>query len=222
MMRYDTVLFDLDGTLLDTLADLLTAVNHALSELGFPPRTLPEMRRFVGNGAAEQLRRALGEHATEERVARALPLYKAYYCAHSQAQTRPYDGVCELLASLRAAGVRVAVVSNKPDEAARPLVEHYFSGLYELAMGETPARRRKPAPDMVDAALAALGADKARAVYIGDSEVDVETAKNAGLACICVSWGFRDASQLRAAGAETIVSSAAALEALLLGEAENA
>mgnify|MGYP002577715808 CR=1 FL=1 len=189
MRRFDTVLFDLDGTLLDTLEDICGAANHTLRELGYPERTLAEMRRFVGNGAEMQMRRALGAAADEETVkrdeetvAKALALYKPYYAAHCQIKTKPYAGVLELMAALKAEGFRLAVVSNKPDEAVRPLVAKHFGALADIAMGETAQRRRKPAPDMVNDALAALGADKSRAVYVGDSEVDIETARNAGIA----------------------------------------
>lgn len=215
MRRFDTVLFDLDGTLLDTLEDILNAVNHVIAALGYPERTLTEMRRFVGNGAEMQIRRALGEGADEETVRRALAEYKVYYAAHCQERTRPYEGVVELMESLRAEGFRLAVVSNKPDEAVKLLAAEHFGALADLALGETAARRRKPAPDMVDDALAALGAARERAVYVGDSEVDIETARNAGLACISVCWGFRDREQLVEAGATEIAATASELHALL-------
>ena len=208
MRRFDTVLFDLDGTLLDTLEDICGAANHTLRELGYPERTLAEMRRFVGNGAEMQMRRALGADADEETVAKALALYKPYYAAHCQIKTKPYAGVLELMAALKAEGFRLAVVSNKPDEAVRPLVEEHFGALADIAMGETAQRRRKPAPDMVNDALAALGADKSRAVYVGDSEVDIETARNAGIPCISVTWGFRDREQLLEAGAAELAADA--------------
>ena len=203
MRRFDTVLFDLDGTLLDTLEDICGAANHTLRELGYPERTLAEMRRFVGNGAEMQMRRALGADADEETVAKALALYK------------PYAGVLELMAALKAEGFRLAVVSNKPDEAVRPLVAKHFGALADIAMGETAQRRRKPAPDMVNDALAALGADKSRAVYVGDSEVDIETARNAGIPCISVTWGFRDREQLVEAKATELAADAGELHALL-------
>lgn len=145
MRRFDTVLFDLDGTLLDTLEDICGAANHTLRELGYPERTLAEMRRFVGNGAEMQMRRALGADADEETVAKALALYKPYYAAHCQIKTKPYAGVLELMAALKAEGFRLAVVSNKPDEAVRPLVAEHFGALADIAMGETAQRRRKPA-----------------------------------------------------------------------------
>lgn len=215
MGRFDTVLFDLDGTLLNTLEDIRNAANHVLREMGYPEVTLAQMRGFVGNGAEMQMRRAMGEGAGAADVQRALALYKPYYAAHCQDRTRPYEGVTELMRALKEAGRKIAVVSNKPDEAVRPLVAEHFGTLPDLALGETASRRRKPAPDMVDDALAALGAEKSRAVYVGDSEVDVETARNAGMACIAVSWGFRDREQLVEAGAREIAADAAELRALL-------
>lgn len=214
-MRFDTVLFDMDGTLLDTLADICSAANYTLRAMGYPERTLAEMRRFVGNGAEMQMRRALGAAADEETVKRALEIYKPYYAAHCQVETRPYAGVTELLAALKREGFRMAVVSNKPDEAVKPLARQHFGTLLDAAMGETAQRRRKPAPDMVNDALAALGAEKARAVYVGDSEVDIETARNAEIACISVCWGFRDREQLAQAGAEEIATDARELRELL-------
>mgnify|MGYP004646595057 FL=1 len=214
-MRFDTVLFDMDGTLLDTLADICSAANYTLRAMGYPERTLAEMRRFVGNGAEMQMRRALGAAADEETVKRALEIYKPYYAAHCQVETRPYAGVTGLLAALKREGFRMAVVSNKPDEAVKPLARQHFGALLDAAMGETAQRRRKPAPDMVNDALAALGAEKARAVYVGDSEVDIETARNAEIACISVCWGFRDREQLAQAGAEEIAADARELRELL-------
>lgn len=214
-MRFDTVLFDMDGTLLDTLADICSAANYTLRAMGYPERTLAEMRRFVGNGAEMQMRRALGAAADEETVKRALEIYKPYYAAHCQVETRPYAGVTGLLAALKREGFRMAVVSNKPDEAVKPLARQHFGTLLDAAMGETAQRRRKPAPDMVNDALAALGAEKARAVYVGDSEVDIETARNAEIACISVCWGFRDREQLAQAGAEEIAADARELRELL-------
>lgn len=215
MRRFDTVLFDLDGTLLDTLDDLLDAANHTLRELGYPERTRAEIRSFLGNGAETQLRRALGMGASEETVQKALALYKPYYAAHCQIKTKPYAGVVELMAALKAEGFRLAVVSNKLDDAVKLLVAQHFGALADTAMGETAQRRRKPAPDMVNDALAALGADKSRAVYVGDSEVDIETARNAGIPCISVCWGFRDREQLVEAGAAEIAADAGELKALL-------
>ena len=209
MRRFDTVLFDLDGTLLDTLEDICGAANHTLRELGYPERTLAEMRRFVGNGAEMQMRRALGEDADEETVAKALALYKPYYAAHCQIKTKPYAGVLELMAALKAEGFRLAVVSNKPDATTKTLDARFFPGL--PAFGQRDDVPPKPAPDLVFRALETLGVDAADAIYVGDSEVDVATARNAGLPLAAVSWGFRGRRALAEAGAAVIVDAAAEL-----------
>ena len=215
-MAYQTILFDMDGTVLDTLEDLWASTNAVLRALGRPERTLAEIRSFVGNGAANQIRCAMPAGSSDEAVADALARYRVYYAAHCREHTRPYPGVVPMLETLAAAGRRLAVVSNKPDGAVHALSEEHFGGLLPVAIGETPERRRKPAPDAVEAALAALGVDKAGAVYVGDSEVDVATARNAGLPLIAVSWGFRSREQLIAAGAETIVDTPQQLLALCL------
>lgn len=190
------ILFDLDGTLLDTLQDLLDATNYALERRGYPRRTLQELRRFVGNGAYNQLRLSAPEGTPPEAVQALLDTYKPYYTANCQHKTRPYPGIPEALALLQEK-YPVAIVSNKPDAAVKALCAEYFPGIY--ALGETPDCPRKPAADMVYKAMAAVGAD--RCIYVGDSEVDVLTAGNAGVPCICVTWGFRDREDLERAGA---------------------
>jgi len=214
-MRYQVILFDLDGTLLDTLGDLTASVNAVLRRRGRPERTEDEVRRFVGNGSEMLIRRALPEGCGDDEVQDILREYLAYYAAHCQERTRPYDGVLPMLRALRAEGRRLAVVTNKPDDAAQILVRHHFGDLIETTVGLAPTRRRKPAPDMPEEALAALGAAKETAVYVGDSETDVRVAENAELPEIAVSWGFRTREQLLAAGAETIAESAAELLTLL-------
>ena len=189
------ILFDLDGTLLNTLEDLLDATNYALAQCGYPKRTLPELRRFVGNGAENQIRMSLPAGASPEEVERVLSVYKPYYTAHCQVKTRPYDGVLEALEVLKAK-YPIAVVSNKPDGAVKALCAELFPGIY--ALGEAPDCPRKPAPDMVYKGCRAIGADTC--VYVGDSEVDVRTAKNAGVPCLSVLWGFRDRAEIEAAG----------------------
>ena len=189
------ILFDLDGTLLNTLEDLLDATNYALAQCGYPKRTLPELRRFVGNGAENQIRMSLPAGASPEEVGRVLRIYKPYYTAHCQVKTRPYDGVLEALEVLKAK-YPIAVVSNKPDSAVKALCAQMFPGIF--ALGETPDCPRKPAPDMVYKACQAIGADTC--VYVGDSEVDVVTAKNAVVPCLSVLWGFRDKADIEGAG----------------------
>ena len=191
------LLFDLDGTLLDTLEDLLDATNYALRTYGYPERTLPELRRFVGNGAENQIRLSLPEGSSPDEVQKVLAVYKPYYTDHCQIKTRPYDGALEALAVL-CEKYPIAIVSNKPDSAVKALCADYFPGFY--ALGEVPGCPRKPAPDMVHKAMETIGAEKC--IYIGDSEVDVLTAKNAEVPCLSVLWGFRDKADMEAVGAD--------------------
>ncbi len=191
------ILFDLDGTLMDTLEDLLDATNYALSQLGHPARTLPELRRFVGNGAENQMRLSLPSGSSPEEIARILAVYKPYYTAHCQIKTKPYAGIREALSQLEKA-YPIAIVSNKPDSAVKALCSQWFPGIY--ALGEAADCPRKPDPAMVWKAMAAIGAE--RCIYVGDSEVDILTARNAGVSCLSVLWGFRDREDLEKAGAE--------------------
>ena len=186
------VLFDLDGTLLDTLADLADSTNAALAQLGYPERTLAEVRQFVGNGARRLMELAVPEGGDADAAYNA---FRAYYDTHSQIKTAPYPGILAALEKIQEK-YPVAIVSNKPDSAVKILCSQYFPGIY--ARGESPDCPRKPAPDMVFMAMQALGCD--RCIYVGDSEVDVLTAKNAGVPCLSVLWGFRDKDQIEAAG----------------------
>lgn len=188
------ILFDLDGTLLNTLEDLVDATNYALAAFGHPPRTLWEVRRFVGNGAENQIRLSLPDDNKKD-LQQVLDVYKPYYTDHCQIKTKPYDGV---LSALKTLGEKypIAIVSNKPDAAVKALCADYFPGLY--ALGEAAGCPRKPAADMVFKAMREIGVD--RCVYVGDSEVDVLTAKNAGMPCVCVLWGFRDKEDMDAVG----------------------
>lgn len=189
------ILFDLDGTLLDTLADLTDATNYALKQFGYPERTMEQVRRAVGNGAANQIRRSLPEGVSEETAEQVLSVYKPYYTAHCQIRTKPYGMILEQLAELKET-YPVAIVSNKPDGAVKALCADYFPDIY--ALGETADCPRKPAADMVYKAMKTIGVD--RCIYVGDSEVDVLTAKNAGMPCLCVLWGFRDKEDMEAVG----------------------
>ena len=189
------ILFDLDGTLLDTLEDLKDATNHVLGAHGYPQRTLGEVRRFVGNGAQRLIRLSLPAGTEEEKVQTVLGAFKSYYTAHCQCKTRPYDGILDALAALKDK-YPIAIVSNKPDSAVKALCTDYFPGIY--ALGEDTDCPRKPAPDMVFKAMKAIGAETC--IYVGDSEVDVLTAKNAGVPCVSVLWGFRDREDMEAVG----------------------
>ena len=211
---YATVIFDLDGTLLNTIEDLHLALAHALDACGLAPATLAQTQARVGNGRAKLIERSLPASASPELTTRVTSAFDHYYAAHKNDHTRPYPGMVELAARLRDEGMRVAVVSNKSNYAVRELMDSYYPGVFDVAMGSSDTVPKKPNRIMVDTALTRLGAaaqaDAAagRAVYVGDSEVDVATAANAGLPCIAVSWGFRTVEQLRAAGAATIASTA--------------
>ena len=208
-MGYATYLFDMDGTLLNTLADLTAAVNHTLEQHGYPRRTIEQVRKGLGNGAVKLMAAMLPQGEETPGFADIMRDYRAWYQAHACVETCPYPGVSEMLKRLRQRGCKVAIVSNKPHGAACELAERFFPGV--PTFGESPETPRKPAPDMVFHALTALGAGKEGAVYVGDSEVDVKTARIAGLPVIGVAWGFRGREALAAAGAETIVDTAAEL-----------
>ena len=215
-MSYSVALFDLDGTVLDTLDDLCNATNYALESEGLPTHSKAAVCSFVGNGIANLIDRAVPQGSSPELSARVLATFKTYYAEHCADNTKPYDGIPELLSGLRRAGVRTGLISNKADFAVQSLAKEYFEGLFDFALGERAEIPRKPAPDMVYYALEKLGADPAEAVFIGDSDVDVRTAKNAGIDGIFVTWGFRDEPCLRAAGGECFADTPEALGALIL------
>ncbi|MCL1854365.1 MAG: HAD family hydrolase [Clostridia bacterium] len=196
---YRAVLFDLDGTLLDTLDDLTASCNTALAAYELPLRGREEVRRFVGHGIAKLIRRAAPRSAAEADIAGVMEVFKAHYALHNGDRTRPYEGVPEMLEALRRLGCKIAVVSNKNDENVKKLAGAFF-GIKE-AVGDQAGLPPKPAPDGAWRAMKALGADAGSTLYVGDSEVDLQTARNAGLACLAVTWGFRSREELRAAGA---------------------
>ena len=204
-MPYQAAIFDLDGTLLDTLEDLYRAVNYALSAHSMPLRTRDEVRMFVGNGVEMLIRRAVPEGSDEALILAVLGDFKTTYAAICKDHTKPYDGILPVLASLRERGIRVAVVSNKFDAATKSLCAEYFGELVEVAIGERADVRKKPAPDTVLEALRELGVTAKGAVYIGDSDVDIRTAENCGMDCISVTWGLRDEDFLVENGATTLV-----------------
>lgn len=202
---YKLAVFDMDGTILDTLEDLKDSTNFALEKCGYPTRSYDEVRRFVGNGIRKLIERAVPEGLTTKQIDRVHEVFTEHYKVHCADKTKAYDGIKPLLEKLRASGVKTAVVSNKADYGVQELCKEYFDGLFDYAVGEREGIRRKPAPDAVNEALRVLGIDKSEAVYIGDSDVDFETAKNAELPCISVLWGFRDEEFLREKGATLFV-----------------
>lgn len=205
-MKYELVIFDLDGTILDTLEDLADSMNYALAKHGYMTRTLEEVRSFVGNGLLMLTRRAIAPETDEAMIQTVLAEQKAYYKEHCADKTKPYEGIIALLEELKANGCKMAVVSNKADYAVQILCEQYFPGLFHMAVGEKENVRKKPAPDAVNAVLQELKTDREKAVYVGDSEVDIETAANAQMSAVLVDWGFRDEAFLRERGANMLVS----------------
>lgn len=214
----DTIIFDLDGTLLNTLEDLTDSVNYVMGGYDLPPHTIEEIRSYVGNGAAKLIERAVPGGIDNPAYEKMLEMFRLHYAAHCEDKVAPYDGVMELLASLKTAGYRMAIVSNKPDRAVRQLYERYFKECVQEAVGESSDVQRKPAPDMVYRALDKLSSDASHAVYVGDSEVDIMTAANVPMTCISVTWGFRTKEQLLAAGAveEHMITAAQELQPLLV------
>lgn len=201
------VIFDLDGTLLNTLEDLQDAVNHALAEYHMPLRTLEEIRSFVGNGIDKLMERAVPEGKAHPDFDAALACMKAYYAVHCKDKTCPYEGILPLLEELRKRGMKLAIVSNKTDAEVKVLSKEYFGDYFIASIGEMAGVDKKPAPDTALKALEELGVSKEQAVYVGDSDVDVKTAQNAGLRNIAVTWGFRSRSFLEKQGAEEFIDS---------------
>ena len=210
MKKKIALLFDLDGTLLDTLEDLCDAVNYTMREYNSPERTLEEVRRFVGHGAADLISKALDGGRDNPEYDAALAFFRKYYAAHADIKTRPYDGVIDILKRLGEIGVPCAVVSNKPDDATVSLCKKHFGSLIIESIGDREGMPRKPAPDKVIKMIETLGCESA--IYVGDSEADILTAKNACIPCICVTWGFRDREQMEAVGGEIFCRDAGELE----------
>lgn len=208
-MKYNTFLFDLDGTLLDSLEDIADALNRTMDHFGLPRRSLTEVRSFVGNGARKLIELSVGEN--HERLEEILDYYKEDYDRNSMIKTAPYPGILKTLETLKANGFQTGVVSNKPDITVKRLSDAIFQDRVDVAIGEKQGVRRKPAPDTVLAAISILGSSPEQTVYIGDSDVDVITARAAGVRCVSVTWGFRDRDVLENAGAECIVDSCAEL-----------
>ena len=213
---YSLAIFDLDGTLLDTLGDLHSAVNFALRKFRFPERTIHEVRSFIGNGVVKLMERATPENTDGETQLRCLDAFRKYYLAHMADTTAPYEGVTQLLKELMAGGVKIAVVSNKLHPAVEDLCESYFPGLIHKAVGVSAEEERKPSPVNVIKAMEIFSADSESCIYIGDIEVDVQTAHNAGIKCIGVTWGFRTKEDLVTAGCDLIADTCDEIKDIIL------
>jgi len=210
-MRYDAVIFDLDGTLLDTLDDLADSLNHTLRKNNMPERTREEVRAFVGNGIRKLMERGVPAGTEVSAIDKVDADFTEHYKVHCNDKTKPYDNVLDMLAKLKNNGIKLAVLSNKADYAVQDLCKRYFVGLIDVAAGEIDGIPKKPSPDGVYRVIDKLGVQAEKCVYIGDSDVDVITAKNSNMDCIAVDWGFRDKDVLVNAGADVIVSTADAL-----------
>lgn len=208
MKTYSTYIFDLDGTLLDTLGDLAASVNYALQRHGMPRHSVDDIRRFVGNGVRNLIIQSVPDGEADPRFESVLAMFRDHYGRNNAVLTQPYPGITDMLVRLKAGGKNIAVVSNKFDTAVKSLCSHYFGQLVDVAIGEHEGVRRKPAPDTVNEALTLMKADRSTAVYVGDSDVDIVTATNSSLPCISVLWGFRDRDFLLAHGATTFAHTA--------------
>ena len=204
-MKYTTVIFDLDGTLLNTIDDLSDSLNDVLNQHGYKQIHVDDVRRFVGNGAKNLVRLSLPEQTNEEVITEVFEEFKKQYKNNMQNKTRPYNGIMELLLDLSRYNYKIGIVSNKFDTAVKDLANIYFGNLISVAIGETNDIKRKPAPDSIYTAVKELGSDLNKTILVGDSETDVRTAKNAGIPCIGVTWGFRSREVLRAEGADYLI-----------------
>lgn len=207
MSKYTTIIFDLDGTLMNTLDDLTISTNHALSQMGFPTRTIDEVRQFLGNGVRTLIEMALPEKTTEDTIERTISCFLQHYTSHCKDHSRPYDGILELLSSLKKMGVKMAIVSNKPDVEVKKLNAEHFAEFIGVALGESEKSGipRKPSPAMVYEAINQLGSEPEKCLYVGDSDVDILTARNAGIDCLSVTWGFKTAEFLSRFGATKMI-----------------
>lgn len=215
--RCQAVVFDLDGTLVNSIDDLTDNVNLTLREGGFPERTLEEVKQFVGNGIWNLMERALPSGVSEEVLQKYYDIFKGYYLTNMHNRTKPYDGIIDMIKVLKERGIKTAVVSNKLDEATKTMVKHYFGDLIDVAIGDNEMREKKPAPDNVLEALRQLGKTQAEAIYMGDTKVDVATARNSGLAMVGVTWGYRGRPELIAAGADIIIDEPAEFPQVIAG-----
>lgn len=206
-MKYKAIIFDMDGTLLDTLNDITDSINHVFCSYGYSPKSIDEIRNYIGNGTTQLIEKCFSRKPNDRHFARMLEQYKQHYLGNCVNKTRPYPQTIEVLHRLWESGINLGIVSNKPDAMVKRLNNLFFSEYISVALGELPDLKRKPEPDLVFSALEQLGVDPQDALYVGDSEVDILTAQNAGMQYIAVTWGFRDADALKAAGAESFIDS---------------
>lgn len=216
IMKKKLAIFDMDGTILDTLDDLTDSINYALSYCGFPEHTKDDVRRFVGNGILNLVKRSVPINVGKEDIEKVFQIFKGYYTLHCRDKTRPYSGIVDVIKTLKEKGYLIAVVSNKADFAVQELCQRYFSGIIDYAVGEREGIKKKPAPDSVMSVMKALNVRPEESIYIGDSEVDIATAKNAGICCITVTWGFRDYEYLKQCGADVFAHKADEIIDLLI------
>lgn len=211
-----TIIFDLDGTLLNTLEDLMISANYALLEFGFPTHSLEDIRKFVGNGVKKLIERAVPIDCPQDVIEKCLDVFKEHYSKNMYNHTKPYDSILEILEKLHNKGLKIGVVSNKFDSAVKELCQKYFLNLVDIAIGQSDDVPKKPAPNVVFKAMKELSAEPSSTIYVGDSEVDVQTAKNSDLPCIGVLWGFRDRKDL--AGADYIIDNPCDILKIVEGE----
>lgn len=205
MSQFEAVIFDLDGTLLNTLEDLADSTNYALEKMGFPRRSIDQICAFVGNGVQRLIEQVVPEGVEQKKIDETLEIFKSYYSLHKEDKTRPYEGIIELLSCLKQAGIQMAIVSNKFDQAVKELNENWFKEYIQIAVGESASVRKKPYPDSILMAMKKLGVSKEATLYVGDSDVDIATAHNAGIKCASVTWGFRKKEFLLEHGADCIM-----------------
>ncbi len=205
---YKAIIFDLDGTILDTLGDLHASVNYALKSYGYPLRSECDVCAFVGDGIKKLIERAVPANLDDASIQKVLECFKEHYGKNCNVNTKPYDGIIDCLKMLKSKGTKLAVVTNKAHFAAVPMCKKYFKNLIDATIGETDGTPKKPCPDMLNKAMHLLGVSKQDTLYVGDSDVDIQTAKNAGVNCLCVSWGFRSEEFLIKCGAANIAHNA--------------
>ncbi len=215
-MKYKLVIFDMDGTILNTIDDLAVSLNYTLKMHGYPEHSTEDVRKFVGNGIRKLIERAVPENTPSAQIDTLFEIFNSHYKIHCADNTKPYDGIIKILKNLRSKEIKTAVVSNKADYAVKDLCQKYFEGLFDCAVGERSGLKKKPSADPVNKVISDLGIDRSDSVYVGDSDVDIETAINSDMDCIVVEWGFRDRDFLIEHGAKVLVSSADELEKLCI------